>query len=112
MGLLVHCRSFPGVQILFHIVEISKDLDVKDSSGLTPLMHAVARDCVPAAKYLLMKGAQPDLVDPQGRTALFLATENHLWDMAEILLMGGADPNIACTERNTTPMHIATSKYV
>jgi len=92
-------------------VEVSKNLDVRDSSGLTPLMHAVAHDCVTAAKYLLMKGAQPDLRDPQGKTSLFLATERQLWDMAEILLMGGADPNIACTERNVTPMHIATLKY-
>lgn len=85
-----------------------KDLDVRDSSGLTPLMHSAKHNCAPGAKYLLQKGAQANLRDPQGRTALLMATENLNWDMMEVLLMGGADPKIPGSEKNITPLHVAT----
>ncbi len=91
-------------------MQYSNDLNRKDSSGHTPLMHAVRHGCVPAAKYLLLKGAQLDIQDPQGKTSLYQATENLNWDMAEVLLMGGADPKIPSFEKNLTPAHIATQK--
>ena len=92
------------------MADIVTDFNPKDNLGLTPLMHAIKHKCSPATKYLLQKGADPNIQDLHGQTALFMAVKDNNFELCELLLMGQADPNIGETEKNRTPLHIGAQK--
>lgn len=96
--------------MLFYLADTVTDLSPRDKKGFTPLMHAVKCNCSPAVKYLLQKGADPNLTDEHGITALLLAMQNESVGMCEMLLINGASPHIAEKERGITPLHIAAHK--
>lgn len=61
-------------------------------TGLSPLMAAIELGKKDAAKELLTKGAQVNLVNPKsGQTALHYAKN---FEMYKMLIAGGADPSI------------------
>lgn len=88
----------------------TSDLNQQDHDRLTPLMHATKSNCSAIVKYLLQKGADPNMVDKHGCTALLMAALVDSPSVCQLLLAGRADPHIAGTERKITPFHIAAHK--
>lgn len=68
------------------------DVNAKDEVGLTPLMHAVARNKLSAAEYLISKGADVN-AHYYDATALSFALMNQNAHMIDLLLDHGAEGN-------------------
>lgn len=70
--------------------------DVRDSKGVTPLLHAImhnTENSLSIARMLLEKGAKPDFAMPNGFTPLMGAVQMNDMDIALLLLEHGADVN-------------------
>lgn len=67
------------------------DIDSRDASGCTPLMHACAGGHVNLAELLIQKGADINLKDNRGRTALFTASAWGQTETVKLLIQQGAD---------------------
>ncbi len=70
--------------------------DVRDSRGITPLLHAVmhnTENSLSIARMLLEKGAKVDFAMPNGFTPLMGAVQMNDMDIALLLLEHGADVN-------------------
>jgi ankyrin repeat protein len=68
---------------------------VMPRGGWTALMYAARRGALDAARTLVERGANLDLVDPDGVSALNEAIINFHYDLAGLLIERGADPNTA-----------------
>lgn len=85
-------------------------INLKDSKvlniqlGWTPLYRSVISGCLQAAKYLLSKGADPNIVNYLGESPLHQAADTGNLEIAELLLEYSADPNIQQNEGDT-PLH-------
>lgn len=71
------------------------DLNLRDSSGQTPLLWAVKGDHEAAVKLLVEKGADVNLADSSGRTPLFWAAEKGHEAVVKLLVEKGAKLNSA-----------------
>jgi len=60
---------------------------------------------VEMVKYLINKGADPNVKNIDGWTALMFATDACYTDVVEFLLKSGADPNIQSVDGETPLMH-------
>lgn len=80
-------------------------------SGVTPLWEAVNQYQDSIVKYLLIKGANPDLQDDNGWTPLILASMKGSWVSMKYLLKYGARVNIMDKEGKTALMYAATTDY-
>jgi len=70
------------------------DPNVRDASGSTALIDAVAGGQIEAARMLLGSGAKVNLASAEGRTPLIeAAAQGHL-DIAQLLINSGADLNV------------------
>ncbi len=94
-----------------YFVELSSDLNVQDADGWTPLMHATKAGSAPLVKYLLQRGANPNVCPNSGFTALYLAAQEDNQVVCRLLLVGGADPLLAGGAQKLTPLHIAAHRY-
>jgi len=106
-------------------VKPAEEIDAYDSSGKTPLLHAVVNDRYDAVAQLLGAGAEPDRAGADQVQPLFLALERKNAQTAKLLLDAGANPNIrgtavfvrwnaegnqvAITATEATPLHLAAS---
>ena len=70
-------------------------VDQTDKRGFTPLILAVYNESYEAAKFLLDKGANPDVQDSNGNTALMGATFKAYPKMVDLLLEYKADVNLS-----------------
>ena len=69
-------------------------VNTKDkTTGETALMITIGRRDVTYTRYLLSRGARPDLTDNDGRSPLMLAVEKRFIEGAEMLLEVKANPN-------------------
>lgn len=69
-------------------------VNTKDkTTGETALMITIGRRDVTYTRYLLSRGARPDLTDNDGRSPLMLAVEKRFIEGAEMLLGMKANPN-------------------
>ena len=75
-------------------------------------MYAVRANCSPAVKYLLQRGADPNLQDSQGHAPILVAAQENNFSICEMLMANGADPNIVGTDRKITPLHVAVHRWV
>lgn len=66
-------------------------MDVEDSEGRTPLMHAVHNNQLQAVKMLVESGANVNMIASDGSTALHQAAYSGSMDMVALLLSLGAD---------------------
>lgn len=66
------------------------DLNGKGAQDATPLHWAAAKKTPAFGKWLVDKGAQPDLADELGWTPLFLADANGRTELIPLLLAAGA----------------------
>lgn len=62
--------------------------------GWTPLMIAAAENHIDVVKFLLEKGANPNVQNQYGRTALHFAVNYSFEPIVNLLLENGADPKI------------------
>ena len=70
------------------------DLDRRDGSGWTALMHAVNKGYTLLVEPLLEAGADPDVRAPDGATALFMAAVHGHTEVIELLMEAGADVSV------------------
>lgn len=88
--------------------------DLNASSGnvfyATPLSVAASAGELPAVKWLVENGANPNRV-AVGQTALKKAIESNEAEIVSFLLEHGADPNLTYGSRNDSPLLTATTKY-
>jgi len=68
-------------QLLQRATQVGIDLNVKDESGRTPMIHAVMNNHYNLMESLIRAGARVDEKDNQGMTALDYA-KNHSWQQA------------------------------
>ncbi len=64
-------HSVQNVAIAQTLLENGAELEKEDSKGFTPLRRAVRQGNYAVAEFLLIKGADSNVVDHEGKTALF-----------------------------------------
>ena len=74
------------------------DINVGDSLGQTPLMHAIGGESLPIIELLIHHKANLDLQDSNGFTALMRTTQEDQYEMMEVLLHAGARTDITDVE--------------
>ena len=78
------------------------NINEPDSSGYTPVMHAVLSGNIETVKTLLNAGADVNARDKEsGNTALLWALSYGYFDIAELLIGKGADTNVKSPEGET-----------
>mgnify|MGYP004702600411 CR=1 FL=1 len=71
------------------------DIDIRsDDRGYTALMDACQQGDEGMLRYLLSRGANPDIQSKDGQTALVLSVGRNDVVMSRLLLEGGADPEM------------------
>lgn len=71
------------------------DVDIKsDDRGYTALMDAAQQGDEGLLRYLLSRGANPDIQSKDGQTALVLSVGRNDVSMSRLLLESGADPDL------------------
>lgn len=105
------------VQDVQNRIKAGEDINQADKTGWRPIHWAVYYQNYAMAKYLLEKGADPNVQVAsyygniiEGGTPLWIAAYYGWADMTELLLKHGADKNIA-NIRNETPRSVA-KKYI
>ena len=73
------------------------DLEARDDRGRTPLLRAVTKDRVPAARLLVYLGADPDALDDRHDTPWLVTGVTGSVAMAEVLLP--AEPDLKIRNR-------------
>lgn len=66
-------------------------IDLQDEDGLTCLMIAINREQKEIVEFLLLSGANPNIIDKKGKNALFYAAEKGEVEIKEMLEEDGAD---------------------
>eukprot|EP01135_Chromosphaera_perkinsii_P000567 Nk52_evm29s123 gene=Nk52_evmTU29s123 len=89
------------------MVECGERVDPKDGDGRTPLMYAVTSGRTKAVKYLLTRGANPNMWENDGSTALHHAAIQGNLNIISLLLKENPNPNIRDVQ-GLLPVHWAT----
>ncbi|AXR60604.1 ankyrin repeat domain-containing protein [Leptospira mayottensis] len=77
------------------LIEGGADLDQRDKKGMGPLHYCVNEGKLESLRFLLEKGADPNVRDLDGVTCINLAKSSHgMSEFVELLLKYGADPTI------------------
>ncbi|CAB1116578.1 unnamed protein product [Ectocarpus sp. CCAP 1310/34] len=87
----------------------SIDVDGGDSSGATPLMHAICNNHPSVVSILLSKGASVSATNDDGNTALHLSAFGGYVVVTRMLLKAGASVS-ATGAQGATPLHFAAEK--
>ncbi|XP_065884108.1 ankyrin repeat, PH and SEC7 domain containing protein secG-like [Dysidea avara] len=83
-------------------------IDVRDSEGRTPLMHAIHNEHFTCVKMLIDAGADIDIVSNDGSTPLHHVSYNGSYEMLALLLSLGADGMIP-DNNGRYPLHWVTN---
>jgi len=88
-------------------IEANPNIDINEvwNKRWSLLMCASHVGNLEAVKYLINKGANPNIKNIDGWTALMFATDACYTDVIEFLLKSGADPNIQSVDGETPLMH-------
>lgn len=92
--------------------EIEKGADpnaLLETSGNSLLFFAAQQGNMEMVRFLLTRGAKPDLMSPDGETPLYGATGSCHPEIVKLLVAHGADPRKP-TNFHGTVMHIAAEK--
>jgi len=83
------------------------DINVKSTSGATPLHEAVRNGRIEVINLLIQHGADVNAVDAKGNSPLHVGMPSHVHrDVVTILMQHGANPNLR-DEHGDTPLHVA-----
>jgi uncharacterized protein len=93
----------PDLSALKRLIQAEVDLNDRDDTGRTVLMHAVIDGISETVQLLLESGALPNLQDKSGFTALHFAAQNYCIEAARLLLQGGANVDV-CDDFGNTPL--------
>jgi len=90
-GLFDLARS-GGTRMLQPLLEAGVPVDIRTSDGDSLLMLAISHKQPDTARFLLEKGADPNLANNQLRTPLMAAAVANQVETVDLLLKAGADP--------------------
>ncbi|XP_071815818.1 ankyrin repeat, SAM and basic leucine zipper domain-containing protein 1-like [Apostichopus japonicus] len=91
-------REDKQLECLELLLEQGVNMDVHESSHMTPLMFAAQRGHVKVAAKLILAKSDVDKQDNRGWTALCYATMKGEAKLVKLLLDNGADPTKTCSE--------------
>jgi ankyrin repeat protein len=101
----LHLGAYFGLkETIESLLMTSRDPDLEDSFGRTPLSWAAQRGHIAVVQQLLGKGAEADPVDTFGRTPLSWAAENGHTQVVQQLLEEGANPDLKDGNNDITPL--------
>jgi len=89
-----------------HWIEQSPDLNVRNTAGETPLIHAAIHNRLAYAIDLIGQGAETGSADPEGCTALHRAAASGFTPLVSLLVEAGADTK-ARNLQGLTPYDLA-----
>ena len=78
------------------------DVNFADEDRRTPLFVASYKGHLEIAKFLLSKGAKPDLDNKHGETPLYIASQEGHTKIVELLLNNKVEPNLARSDGATS----------
>ena len=90
---------------LLSLIDQGAPVDLRDSSGNSPLMLAAYHGHAELVRELAARGADVDLANDRGQSPLAGVAFKGFTDVAQVLLEAGADPNLG------TPSARETAKY-
>ncbi|QNN83214.1 ankyrin repeat domain-containing protein [Brachybacterium sp. Z12] len=90
---------------LLPLIDQGAPVDLRDSSGNSPLMLAAYHGHAELVGELVARGADVDLANDRGQSPLAGAAFKGFTDVAQVLLEAEADPNLG------TPSALETAKY-
>jgi hypothetical protein len=82
-----------NIALVREVLSVSRNVNMIDEYGFTPLVEAAIADNVEIAALLIQHGADVNLRDTTGSTALHWAAENNNLRLVHLLLENDADPN-------------------
>ncbi|XP_022805596.1 death-associated protein kinase 1-like [Stylophora pistillata] len=105
----LHLASLNGsITEMEALLSLGCPVDIRDSTGRTPLMISAFYDKIHAVSYLLEKGADPSLVDCDGWNALHFSSKGCNLDIINLIL--NYMPDIESKDwKGWTPLMIAVS---
>jgi len=108
IGSMLHKAAWYGhVGVIKLLLANGADVNAQDSSGITPLLEAVARSNVVVINLLLAKGADLNARDPRGDMPLHRAIRIGDTKVVQLLLTHGADANAKAKGWFNRPIKIA-----
>jgi ankyrin repeat protein len=108
-GPAIHKAAFQGdLKGLKTQIDSGTNPDLRDSTGITPLMLAAQKRHNEIVEYLISQGADVNAKTTTGFTALFHSCIQGDDELAKILIGSGADVN--AREDGITPLMIAAFK--
>ena len=81
-----------GVWIDF-LAQRGANVDMRDETGLTPLMLATQLGFIDGVERLLKRGARVDITNNAGETPLMFAVHSRNVELMRVLLQAGANPD-------------------
>lgn len=107
----LHLLSMHDLLLLARQLPIcSGQVNAQDSWGQTPLMYAVCLGHEQMARWLLEKGADPDIRDSRDRSAIFYAAQYDRHVILEIMLQAGhVNPDVLDKD-GLRPLVVAAQK--
>ena len=96
-------------EIIKELLKYGAEVDSEDSSGMTPLMRALAGEKFEIAKIFLDHGANINHCDNDGLTALHEASNTGQLETIEFLLKHGANID-AIDDEKCSPLHLAARR--
>ena len=107
-ALIIACRNgLIALDLVKVLLELHADVNKPSYRGLTPLMAASSKGCLPSVETLIDAGGAIDAVDDLGRTASYFAADV---EVLKLLLSRGADVNIVSKFRGSVLLAASGSK--
>lgn len=104
---IIHMAAAGKLEELENILSYGANVEIKDKTGLTPLMAAAYQGQTGTLEALLAAGAQTEATDNEGYTALIFAANSGKLDCVQILIDRGANVNAADNQKSTPVMFAA-----
>ena len=87
---LHYAKDIPTAKV---ILDNKADINIQDNHGSTPLMNSISENKIELAKFLIDKGADPNIPETDsGSTPLFLSIGKGKVELARLLFEKGANP--------------------